>query len=134
MPIDQLQQLKNPADIRNKIKREDVYLRQKQLKSAIKKKVRVRRAKEEENNPKLKQNRIEANVPKTLETMRAKDETLVDPEDEEILADEEQDEFASYFTQGIEPKVLITTSKKAHEVSCGTLRPSHLLGYVRLGL
>lgn len=41
---------------------------------------------------------------------------MVDPEDEEIKEDEEEDEFADYFKGCKDPKVLITTSKKAHSV------------------
>ena len=41
-----------------------------------------------------------------------KDETLVNPEDEEVMQDEQTDELASYFKCERIPKVLITTSSK----------------------
>ena len=41
-----------------------------------------------------------------------KDETLVDPEDDEIIQDEQTDELSSYFKCERIPKVLITTSDK----------------------
>ena len=44
--------------------------------------------------------------------MRVKDETIVDPEDEEVLQDEMTDEFASYFRREGTPKVLITTCNR----------------------
>ncbi|EDQ86111.1 uncharacterized protein MONBRDRAFT_38546 [Monosiga brevicollis MX1] len=44
--------------------------------------------------------------------MREKDDTIVDPEDDEVMQDQATDELASYF-DGKEPKVLITTSNKA---------------------
>lgn len=61
--------------------------------------------------------RIQAGVPKqvprTLENTREADETTVqgnidDEENEEIKHDFEHDEFASYYQQSYEPKVLIT--------------------------
>ena len=44
--------------------------------------------------------------------MRVKDETLVDPEDEEVVQDELTDELSSYFKCERIPKVLLTTSSK----------------------
>ena len=44
--------------------------------------------------------------------MRVKDETLVDPEDEEVIQDELTDELSSYFKCERIPKVLLTTSSK----------------------
>ena len=44
--------------------------------------------------------------------MRIKDETLVDPEDEEVVQDELTDELSSYFKCERIPKVLLTTSSK----------------------
>ena len=54
-------------------------------------------------------------VPHTIESLREQDETIVqgsldDEENEEVKEDIEQDEFASYFRQSYEPKVLITYS------------------------
>lgn len=51
----QVRTLKNPASIKNKIKRQEVYARQKQLKNLIKRKVRVRQAKAETEDPALKE-------------------------------------------------------------------------------
>lgn len=44
--------------------------------------------------------------------MRVKDETMVDPEDEEVIQDEQTDELSSYFKCEQIPKVLITTNSK----------------------
>lgn len=44
--------------------------------------------------------------------MRVKNETLVDPEDQEVMQDEQTDELSSYFKCERIPKVLITTSRK----------------------
>ncbi|XP_056020232.1 ribosome production factor 1-like [Ostrea edulis] len=48
-------------------------------------------------------------VPKTIESMRVKDETMVDPEDTEVMLDEAQDELQTYFNRETSPKILITT-------------------------
>jgi len=51
-------------------------------------------------------------IPRTLDNTREFDETIVQPNDEEVLEDERTDEFADYF-KGLPPKVMITTSKDA---------------------
>lgn len=51
-------------------------------------------------------------VPRTIENTRVLDETLVLPDDEEVLQDEKTDEFASYFECRVSPKVLLLTVKK----------------------
>lgn len=53
-------------------------------------------------------------VPRTLESMRVRDDTMVDAEDEEVQQDEAQDEMASFFAKARCPKVLITTTEKPH--------------------
>ena len=70
-----------------------------------------RKAREQANEPKQ--------VPKTIENMREKDETMIfgdidDEENEEIKIDMENDEFASYYKQEYEPKVLITYADNPH--------------------
>lgn len=39
-------------------------------------------------------------VPRTLDNTRTADDTVVEPGDVEVLADEAEDEFASYFDHG----------------------------------
>ncbi|ELW65385.1 Spermatogenesis-associated protein 1 [Tupaia chinensis] len=53
-------------------------------------------------------------VPKTIDNQRVPDETIVDPNDEEVAYDEATDEFASYFNRQTSPKILITTSDRPH--------------------
>lgn len=48
--------------------------------------------------------------PRTIENTREYDETMVDPDDKEVLQDEMNDEFAPYFNRETTPKVLITMS------------------------
>ncbi|KAJ3240911.1 Ribosome production factor 1 [Chytriomyces hyalinus] len=106
MPVD-------PKDIRNKMKRSEVVNKLRMEKARDKLKRRMKTRKEEENNPELKEERLAANVPQTLETLREEDETLVAADDEEVFASEETDEFASYFN-GTPPKILVTTSRRAN--------------------
>ena len=51
-------------------------------------------------------------IPKTLENTCILDETIVLPDDEEVLQDEKTDEFARYFDRKITPKVLILSVTK----------------------
>ncbi|KRY51529.1 Brix domain-containing protein F44G4.1 [Trichinella britovi] len=55
--------------------------------------------------------------PKTLENTREYDETIVLPNDEEEVYEENTDEIAPYFHMKTKPKVLLTTSPKAKVVS-----------------
>ncbi|CAG8452957.1 18717_t:CDS:2 [Acaulospora morrowiae] len=100
-----------PSQIKNKIKREEIYAKQKQEKSRHKIEQRVKRRKEEAEDPEKKKERLSKNVPRTLENTREFDETVVEPEDSEVLEDEMSDEFSKYF-QGTSPKMLITTNKR----------------------
>ena len=55
-------------------------------------------------------------VPKTLENTRLPEETVVLPDDDEILQDEKTDEMATYFGRKITPKVLLTSFTRASHV------------------
>ncbi|KAI9339313.1 anticodon-binding protein [Obelidium mucronatum] len=101
-----------PNEIKNKIKRSEVVNKLRTEKARQKLKRRMKTRKEEAANPELKEERLAANVPKTLENTREADETIVDADDEEVFASEETDEFAEYFN-GTTPKVLVTTSRRA---------------------
>ncbi|KAI8911100.1 anticodon-binding protein [Gorgonomyces haynaldii] len=103
---------KNKNEIKNKAKREQVFHKQKKEKGKLKLQKRMKQRKEEANDPELKKKRLEENVPSTLETLREHDETIVG-EDEEVLEEQETDEFSQYFKEGVEPKILVTTSKHA---------------------
>ncbi|XP_025110958.1 LOW QUALITY PROTEIN: ribosome production factor 1-like [Pomacea canaliculata] len=100
---------RNISSIKNKERRSQLYREMKRAKKKAKlqekkKKVREAKAMGEKAPPKQ--------VPKTLENMRVFDETMVDPEDEEVAADEEQDELSSYFHRDTVPKILITTTDR----------------------
>ena len=51
-------------------------------------------------------------IPRTLDNTREADETIVTPEDEEVLADETTDEFSDYFLRGKIPNIMVTTRPK----------------------
>ncbi|CAD7693460.1 unnamed protein product [Nyctereutes procyonoides] len=57
-------------------------------------------------------------TPKTIDNQRVYDETIVDPNDEEVASDEAADEFASYFNRQTSPKILITTSDRPRGRTC----------------
>ncbi|XP_015608602.1 probable ribosome production factor 1 [Cephus cinctus] len=84
------------------------------LQKNLKLKKEKTKAKKEARKERIKSGLPKA-VPHTIESLREKDETVVqgdidDEENEEIKIDLEHDEFASYYKHGYEPKVLITYS------------------------
>jgi ribosome production factor 1 len=99
------------SQIRNKIKRSEVYHRQKAEKKKDKREKRDKKKREiaelgDSYVPEAKQ------IPRTLDNTRDLSETkLVDPNDESVLEMESHDEFANYFNGTIQPKVMITTKK-----------------------
>jgi len=50
-------------------------------------------------------------IPRTIELLRASDETYIKEEDKEVMKDEEIDEFADYFKEKITPRLLVTTCR-----------------------
>jgi ribosome production factor 1 len=56
-------------------------------------------------------------IPKTIDSTREADETIVTPDDEEVLEDEKLDEFADYFNSDKDPYIMITTSVNPSAVS-----------------
>lgn len=109
--------MKNPGKIGNKVKRNAIYSKYKEQKKRLKKKLKQLKVAEVEA---LGEEAPAKPVPKTIENTRAKDETQVQENDMEILQDEQDDEFSKYFSNEIQPKIMITTrpkcSKKLFEV------------------
>ncbi|RKP12124.1 anticodon-binding protein [Piptocephalis cylindrospora] len=101
-----------PSTIKNKIKREQVYNRQKKQKAALDKEMRMERRKQERADPELRKQRQTENIPSTLENTREADETVITEPDNEVAEDETTDEFASYYN-GAAPKIVVTTSPHA---------------------
>jgi hypothetical protein len=78
--------------IKNKAKREEVFSRIKRQKADIKKAKKAKRQKDAKENPDAPKK-----VPNTLDNMREADETSTVVEDDEIINDEEEDEFQAFF-------------------------------------
>eukprot|EP00301_Raphidiophrys_heterophryoidea_P001723 c1081_g1_i1.p1 GENE.c1081_g1_i1~~c1081_g1_i1.p1 ORF type:complete len:313 (-),score=44.77 c1081_g1_i1:110-1003(-) len=98
----------NSGGIRCKVKRSQVYHREKIEKKRAKKKARDLRSKEAEllgNDAPKKQK------PKTLDNSREEDKTVVEPTDDEIQGDEAYDEFCKYF-EGKTPRILLTSGTR----------------------
>ncbi|XP_054160437.1 ribosome production factor 1-like [Oppia nitens] len=98
------------SKIKNKIRRREVYLKLKKEKKESKKEARTAR----QNEAKSMGEKAQKLVPRTIESTREPDETMVDPNDEDVKEDEEHDEMATYFRKEIEPKILITSSDNPH--------------------
>ncbi|KAK8738413.1 hypothetical protein OTU49_003855, partial [Cherax quadricarinatus] len=60
--------------------------------------------------------------PHTIESLREKDVTMVEEEDEELDQEEATDAFSSYFTKSYVPKVLVTCSDNPHTKTIAFIR------------
>jgi ribosome production factor 1 len=98
--------MRNPGKIGNKMKRAEVYARYKEQKKKLKKKLREMRVAEVEA---LGEAAPPKQIPKTIENTRALDETTVQEGDMEVAGDERDDEFANFFSNESQPKIMVTT-------------------------
>jgi len=94
----------DPNDIGNREKRQSVY---KLIKSARKKKA-VKDAEVRKKEREALGDAAPKPFMKSIDKMREPEPSIVDPNDEEVMEDEDNDEFAKYF-KGLPPKVAITT-------------------------
>jgi ribosome production factor 1 len=102
---------KRPTNLqKNKAKRKELVFLRNNIKNRIKSKLRRKRQKQrEETGEELE----EENRPKTIDMMREHDDTYIDPTgDEELIQENENDEYSAYFNKEYEPQVLLTTSIK----------------------
>ncbi|KAM3876383.1 ribosome production factor 1 [Diretmus argenteus] len=97
------------SEIKNKQRRHFMFMKLKQEKRKQKLQLKKKKKKDREA---LGDKAPPKEVPKTIENQRVFDETMVDPDDEEVAFDEGTDEFSAYFNQLTNPKVLITTSDR----------------------
>ncbi|XP_033636438.1 ribosome production factor 1-like [Asterias rubens] len=97
----------NISRYKNKQKRAEVY---RKLKAQLKKDKLKEKQRKKSERKMLGDKAPPKKAPKTIESMRVYDETMVDPQDEEVTHDEDQDEMSSYFKRETQPKVLITAS------------------------
>jgi ribosome production factor 1 len=101
--------MKNPSQIKNKSKRAEVYAKYKQQKKKQKKQLRQERTAETEA---LGEKAPPKQVPRTIENTRLSEETTVKRNDDEVGGDEKDDEFSSYFSNELKPKIMISTRPK----------------------
>lgn len=108
----------NPTNnMKNKQKRRELVLQRRSLKKKImgklrrihQKRVESLNLNDEENSENL-ETKYEPKIPKTIDNMREKDETLFDENDKEIKEALENDEYKNYFKKEYVPEILITTS------------------------
>ena len=92
--------------IKNKQRRQQVFAQLKHEQNKTRHKERQARARAERENPELREKRLIENVPETIDSKRVYDETV-------NVEMEGEDNFDSYFKEGVEPKVLITTNANA---------------------
>ncbi|GFR41601.1 hypothetical protein Agub_g2325 [Astrephomene gubernaculifera] len=104
------------SGIRNKQKRSELYHKLKHQKEKTKAKERRKRQKEAAKAEEMGLEPPPKPVQHTLENTREADETMVDPEDEEVAAEENDDEFAAHFANARPPKVLLTTSYRPSKI------------------
>ena len=92
-------------DVGNKLKRTQVLAKEREAKAASRKRRRDEEA-AAAGGERPKQ------APRTLESTRTADSTVVAPNDAEVLRDEAEDEFARIYAGEEAPKVMVTTGIK----------------------
>lgn len=100
-----------PSEIRNKEKRSEVYAKVKREKKAQKRKLGRERVQAAQRAAELGEQVPEKQVPRTIENTREPDETVCRPDDQELFAGNDADEFNAVLKQVVTPKVLITTCR-----------------------
>ena len=93
--------------IKCKAKRLDIFFRRKKELQRLK---RQTKKKEEEDGEDLSEKPIQE--PQTIDMMREIEDDFILEEDDELLNEEKFDEFSSYFSSNVEPKLLMTSSEK----------------------
>ncbi|KAH6767932.1 Ribosomal RNA processing Brix domain protein [Perilla frutescens var. frutescens] len=100
-----------PSAIKNKEKRSAVHVKLKQQKKLEKKKKAKAREAAEQRALELGEEPPSRPTPRTIENTREVDETVCKPDDEELFAGNDADEFSCILKEERTPKVLITTSR-----------------------
>ncbi|KAF7813947.1 ribosome production factor 1-like [Senna tora] len=100
-----------PSMIKNKEKRSAVHAKLKQQKKLEKRKKAKARETAEKRALELGEEPPEKKVPRTIENTREADETVCKPDDEELFAGNDADEFSSVLKRQQTPKILITTCR-----------------------
>ena len=104
--------MKLPSQIKNKQKRSAEYAKVRAEKIKEKKKRIKARDQAEKQAVELGEAPPARKVPRTIENTREADETVAQPDDEELQVDDGEDEFSGHFSREHPPKLLITTSQE----------------------
>ncbi|KAJ8442891.1 hypothetical protein Cgig2_022257 [Carnegiea gigantea] len=100
-----------PSTIKNKEKRSEIHSKLKRQKKLEKRKKLKARDAAEKRAIELGEEPPARQVPRTIENTREADETVCKPDDEELFAEIEADEFSAVLKGERVPKVLITTCR-----------------------
>ncbi|XP_006655766.1 ribosome production factor 1 [Oryza brachyantha] len=100
-----------PSQIKNKDKRKEVHAKLKREKKAQKRMLARERSQAAQRAAELGEQPPEKQVPRTIENTREPDETVCRPDDQELFAGNDADEFSAVLKQQTAPKVLITTCR-----------------------
>ncbi|KAJ7951406.1 ribosome production factor 1 [Quillaja saponaria] len=100
-----------PSMIKNKEKRSAVHAKLKREKKLEKRKKAKAREADEKRALELGEEPPAKKIPRTIENTRELDETVCMPDDEELFAGNDADEFSSILKHGVTPKILITTCR-----------------------
>ncbi|CAM8935531.1 unnamed protein product [Rhodiola kirilowii] len=100
-----------PSMIKNKDKRAELHAKLKQEKKLEKKKKAKVREAAEKRVLELGEEPPARSVPKTIENTRELDETVCQPDDEELFVGNDADEFSSVIKEDRPTKILITTCR-----------------------
>ncbi|KAF2315124.1 hypothetical protein GH714_038199 [Hevea brasiliensis] len=100
-----------PSMIKNKEKRSVVHAKLKHLKKVEKRKKLKARDASEKRSLELGEEPPPRQIPRTIENTREFDETICKPDDDELFAGNDADEFSSVLRRELTPKILITTCR-----------------------
>ncbi|GMP71677.1 hypothetical protein CsSME_00029993 [Camellia sinensis var. sinensis] len=100
-----------PSTIKNKEKRSAVHAKLKHQKKLEKRKRSKARDAAEKQALELGEEPPPRMIPRTIENTRELDETVCKPDDEELFAGNDVDEFSSILKRECTPKILITTCR-----------------------
>ncbi|KAL2536502.1 Ribosomal RNA proCES [Forsythia ovata] len=100
-----------PSTVKNKERRSAVHAKLKHQKKVDKRKKAKAREADEKRALELGEELPPKKIPRTIENTREIDDTVCKPDDEELFAGNDADEFSSILKQDCTPKILITTSR-----------------------
>lgn len=114
--LNELNQNNPTKNTKNKEKRRELVMMRTSMKNRIKAKLRRKHQQRKEElgiNDDEEEDEAPKQVPKTIESMREKDDNFFEQNDEELMEGMNNDEYTNYFKgEAGDPQVLLTTSIK----------------------